>query len=90
MSNKPTLDQFFTQLRLIYRQLQYKRHQGPVSISDKMSYYKISQSLDAARFVFRIVALEFVRHLGSSDAEVPVKFQNDTNSLILDLAPWKL
>ena len=29
--------------------------QGPVSISDKTSYCKISQSLEAARFVFRIV-----------------------------------
>ena len=29
--------------------------QGPVSISDKASYCKISQSLEAARFVFRIV-----------------------------------
>ena len=30
-------------------------HQGPVSKSDKTSYRKVSQSLDAARFVFRIV-----------------------------------
>ena len=30
-------------------------HQGPVSISDKTSYRKISQSLEAARFVFRII-----------------------------------
>ena len=29
--------------------------QGPASISDKMSYCKIAQSLEAARFVFRIV-----------------------------------
>ena len=29
--------------------------QGPISISDKLSYCKISQSLEAARFVFRIV-----------------------------------
>ena len=28
---------------------------GPVSISGKTSYCKISQSLEAARFVFRIV-----------------------------------
>ena len=28
---------------------------GPISISDKTSYFKISQSLEAARFVFRIV-----------------------------------
>ena len=28
---------------------------GPVSISDKMSYFKISQSLEATRFVLRVV-----------------------------------
>ena len=30
-------------------------HQGPISISDKTSYCKISQSLEATRFVFKIV-----------------------------------
>ena len=30
-------------------------NQGPVSLSDKTPYYKISWSLEAARFVFRIV-----------------------------------
>ena len=35
--------------------LEPSRHQGPVSISDKTSYRKISWSLEAARFVFRIV-----------------------------------
>ena len=32
----------------------WTRNQGPVPISDKTSYCKISQSLEAARFVFRI------------------------------------
>ena len=40
---------------------------GPVSISEKTSYCKISWSLEAARFVFRIcsIALKFDRHFGS-------------------------
>ena len=33
----------------------HMRHQGPVLISDKTSYHKISQSLEATRFVLRIV-----------------------------------
>ena len=49
----------------------------PVSISEKTTYRKISWSLEAARFVFRI-ALKFDRHFGSIAADVPVKFQSDT------------
>ena len=53
--------------------------QGPISISDKTPHSKISQSLEAAKFVFRNcpIALKFDRHLGSRAAEVPVKFQSD-------------
>ena len=44
--------------------------QGPVSIYDKMSYRKISWSLEAARFVFRIV--RSLWHLtGTSAALLP-------------------
>ena len=63
---------------------------GPVSISDKTSYRKISQSLEAARFVFRIVRPLWNLHLGSTAAGVPVKSQNDTNILRPNLAPSRL
>ena len=46
---------------------QLRRKLGPVSISEKTSYRKISWSLEAARFVFSIAA------------DVPVKFQSDTS-----------
>ena len=43
----------------------------------KASYCKISQSLKATRFIFKIVRLlwNFDRHHSSSAADVPVKFK---------------
>ena len=50
-------------------------NQGPVSISDKTSYRRISWSLEAAIFVFKsLIVLKF----DSTAAAVPVKFQNNT------------
>ena len=52
---------------------------GPVSISDKTAYRKISQSLEAARFAFRIVRSLwnlFARHLGSSACQISKWYQN--------------
>ena len=34
----------------------YLHSQGPVSISEKTSYYRISQNLEAVRFLFRIAS----------------------------------
>ena len=44
-----------------------------------MSYWNVTQSLEATRFEFRIVwsLWNFDRHLGNSTAEEPVKFQSD-------------
>ena len=50
-----------------------------------MSYGKISWSLEAARFGFKPSdRSEFDTHLGSSAAEMPVKFQSDTISWLRD------
>ena len=67
--------------------------QGPISTSGKMSYCKISQSIEAARFVLKIVrsiALKIVRHGGNSNVDVPVKFQSDALISTLNLADLKL
>ena len=55
---------------------------GPISISDKTSYRKISWCVEVARFVFRIVwSLSNMTGTsadhGSTAADVPVKFQSD-------------
>ena len=58
----------------------YTRHQGPVWISDKMSYRKILWSFEAARLVVCLnhrLALKLDRHIGSAAAEMPVKFQSN-------------
>ena len=65
--------------------------QDPVSISNdiKTSYLKISQILETTRFVFRIVQLLWnltVMHIGSSAADVPVKFQSNTIIYAINLA----
>ena len=53
--------------------LYWKDALGPVSMFDRTSYCKISQSLEASRFVFRIV-----RSLWNlTAADVPVTFQRD-------------
>ena len=59
-----------------------------LSISDKTSYRNILQSLEAAKFVFRIA--RSIWNLTGTSAAVPVKFQSDTNILILDLAHSRL
>ena len=54
-----------------------ERHShGPVSISDKMSYRKISWRLEATRFVFRMVR-SLLNLTGSSAGNVLFKFQSD-------------
>ena len=50
-------------------------HQGPVSISKKTSYRKISWSLEAARFVFRIV-WSLWNLTGTSAALLPMCLSN--------------
>ena len=65
---------------------------GPVSISDKTSYRKISRSLGSCEIGslnYRIT-LKFDRHFGSIAAEVPVKFQSDCTILNINLAASSL
>ena len=50
-------------------------HQGPVSISEKTSFRKISLSLEAARFVFRIVR-SLWNLTGTSAAVLPMCLSN--------------
>ena len=66
--------------------------QGLYSLSGKASYHKISQSLEAARFGFLTfpVALKFNWQLGSSAAEIPVKFQSDMVIITSNLATSRL
>ena len=54
---------------------------GTFSISDKTPHCKISWSLEAARLVVEMITLKFDRHIGSSAAEVAVKFQSDRTIL---------
>ena len=64
---------------------------GLCSLSGKTSYYKISWSLEVARFGFRLlIALKFDRHLGSNAAEIPVRFQRETIIITLNLAASRL
>ena len=50
-------------------------HQGPVSISEKTSYRKISWSLEATRFVFRVVR-SLWNLTGTSAALLPMCLSN--------------
>ena len=52
-----------------------KGDQGPVSISEKMSFHKISLSLEAAKFVFRIVR-SLWNLTGTSAAVLPMCLSN--------------
>ena len=52
-----------------------QNHQGPVSISEKTSFGKISSSLEAARFVFRIFR-SLWNLTGTSAAVLPVCLSN--------------
>ena len=54
--------------------------QGLDSLSGKTSYRQISRSLEIGCYNYRIT-LKFDRHLVSTAAEVPVKFQSDWKSL---------
>ena len=61
----------------------------------KRLFCKISQSLEAARFVFRIVQnctinLKFDRHIGSTAPDMPVKFQSDATIYTTNLAAPRL
>ena len=61
--------------------------QGLYSLSGRTSYREISWSLEAARLDVRIIiTLNFDRHLGSSAAEMPIKFQGDSKSITPNLA----
>ena len=62
---------------------------GPVPISDKMSYRKISWSLEAARLVVQIIA-SLWNLTGTSTALLPVKFQSDRTILNTNLAASRL
>ena len=57
-----------------------------------MSVPKISQNLEAAWLVFKIAtfALTFDRFLGSTAAEAPVIFQNDTIIQTINLVASRL
>ena len=63
---------------------------GPDSICDKTSYRKISCNLEVARLVVKIIALKFDRHIGSTAAEAPVKFQSDFKILDANLEASRL
>ena len=64
---------------------------GPL-LSGRTSYRKISWSLEATRFGFKLfsVALKFDRHLGSGATEMPVKFQSDKIIITSNLAASRL
>ena len=64
---------------------------GLYSLSARTSYRRISWSLEAERFGFRLpIALKFDRHLGSSAAEMPVKLQRDTIIITSNLVASRL
>ena len=62
------------------------QHQGLHSLSSKTYYCKISWSLEATRFMFRLFQ-SLWNLTGTSAAVLPVKFQSDTNIIISNL-PW--
>ena len=55
--------------------ISYPCHPGPVSLSDKTSYRKMSWSLEAARFVFRII-ISLLNLTGTSAALLPRYLSN--------------
>ena len=59
--------------------LQHLWQQGPVSLSDKTSYHKILWNFETSKIssLNYPTTLTFDRHIGSSTAEVPVKFHSD-------------
>ena len=63
-------------------------YQGLVSISNKMSYCKILQSLGATRFVFRIV--QSLWNLTGTADNMPVKFERDTTIQSTNLVTSRL
>ena len=78
-------------MRCTSHQCGHDRGQGPVSISDKTSYCEISQSLEAQGQVQNVrIALKFGRHISSSAAEVPAKFQSDWTILNTNLTASRL
>ena len=60
---------------------------GTVPVSYKTLHHKITQSLDGAR---SSVTLKFNRHIGSTAAETPAKFQTYTSILTHDLVSSRL
>ena len=69
------IDQWPSAAKWGLRKLKPHADLGPVSISDKTSYCKISQSLEATRFVFRIVR-SFWNLTGTSAAVLPTWLSN--------------
>ena len=62
---------------------------GLYSLSGKTSYCQFSWSLQAARECHtNCITLKFDRHLSSTAAKLPVKFQSDWNSKNPNLMPW--
>ena len=60
-------------------------------LSGRTSYRKISGGLEAARFLFTFsITLKLDRHLGSSVAELPAKFQSDTIIITSNLATHEI
>ena len=62
---------------------------GLYSLSGKTSYRKISWSLEAARFGFKLFQ-SLWNLAGTSAAEVPVKFQSDATIATSNLAASRL
>ena len=64
----------------------YLMIQGLYSLSGRTSYRKISRSLETASLCYNDrIALKFDRHLDSTAAEMPVKFQSVWKSLNMNL-----
>ena len=78
--------------------MSYKSYCGilpiwPNSYRGRTSYRKISESLEAVRFglkIFQSFWTMTATYLDSSASEMPVKFQNDTISMISKLATSRL
>ena len=62
----------------------HHEHHGLYSLSRWTSNWKISKSIEAMRFGYRLfpIALKFDRILGSSAAEMPVNLQNFQNGTV--------
>ena len=66
--------------------------QGLYSLRGRTSDRKISRSLEATKFVFRLsqIALKLDRHLGSIAVEMPIKFETDAIIITSNIAATRL